>query len=101
MCRISKMTWRSSSGCFSVWPGREPVDRRSQLPERVSAAILNWNGGDLVTRCLTTLLRQSHPIEDRIVVDNASTDGSLEALQSADPNLRVIRNQTNLGFAAA
>ena len=54
-----------------------------------------------MTRCLTTLLRQSHPIEDRIVVDNASTDGSLEALQSADPNLRVIRNKTNLGFAAA
>lgn len=52
-------------------------------------------------KCLSSLLRQSYPIEDRIVVDNGSSDGSLEALQSADPSLRVIRNQKNLGFAAA
>jgi GT2 family glycosyltransferase len=71
------------------------------LAEAVSAAILNWNGGDMVVECLRSLLRQTHPIEDRIVIDNASTDGSLERLKAEDPGLTVISNSRNLGFAAA
>jgi GT2 family glycosyltransferase len=71
------------------------------LAEAVSAAILNWNGGDMVVECLQSLLRQTHPIEDRIVIDNASTDGSLERLKAEDPGLTVISNSRNLGFAAA
>lgn len=71
------------------------------MAEAVSAAILNWNGGDLVVECLRSLLRQTHRIEDRIVVDNASTDGSLERLKAMDPGLTVISNPRNLGFAAA
>jgi GT2 family glycosyltransferase len=71
------------------------------LPEAVSAAILNWNGGDLVVECLRSLRRQTHPIEDRIVVDNGSTDGSLERLKAEDPDLTVISNSRNLGFAVA
>jgi GT2 family glycosyltransferase len=71
------------------------------LAEAVSAAILNWNGGDLVVECLRSLLRQTHPIQDRIVVDNASIDGSLERLKAEDPGLTVISNSHNLGFAAA
>jgi len=67
----------------------------------VSAAILNWNGGDLVVECLRSLLRQSHPVEDRIVVDNGSADGSLERLKAEDPGLTVVGNSRNLGFAAA
>ena len=71
------------------------------MAEAVSAAILNWNGGDLVVECLRSLLRQTHPIGDRIVVDNASTDDSLERLKALDPGLTVISNPRNLGFAAA
>lgn len=71
------------------------------MAETVSAAILNWNGGDLVVECLRSLLRQTHPIEDRIVVDNASTDGSLERLKAEDPGLTIVSNSRNLGFAAA
>jgi GT2 family glycosyltransferase len=71
------------------------------LAETVSAAILNWNGGDLVVDCLRSLLRQTHPIGDLIVVDNASTDGSLERLRAEVPGLTVVSNPRNLGFAAA
>ncbi len=71
------------------------------MPELVSAVILNWNGGDIVRRCLRNLLRQAHREVQRIVVDNGSTDGSLERLQADDPRLMVIRNLTNRGFAAA
>jgi GT2 family glycosyltransferase len=67
----------------------------------VSAAILNWNGGALVVECLQSLLRQAHPIDDMIVVDNASTDGSLERLKAEAPGLTVISNSRNIGFAAA
>lgn len=75
--------------------------QRRTLAEAVSAAILNWNGGDMVVECLRSLLRQTHPIEDRIVVDNGSTDGSLERLKAEDPGLTVISNSRNRGFAAA
>jgi GT2 family glycosyltransferase len=71
------------------------------LPEAVTAAILNWNGGDLVVECLRSLLRQTHPIEDLIVVDNASTDGSVQRLKAEAPQLKVISNLRNLGFAVA
>ena len=71
------------------------------MAEAASAAILNWNGGNLVVECLRSLLRQTHPIEDLIVVDNASTDGSLERLKAEQPGLTVISNERNLGFAAA
>ncbi len=74
-------------------PIREQID--------VSAAILNWNGGDLVVRCLRSLLRQTHLPGQRLVVDNGSSDGSLERLRAEDPDLEVIANPRNLGFARA
>jgi GT2 family glycosyltransferase len=71
------------------------------LAEAVSAAILNWNGGDLVVECLRSLLHQTYPIAELIVVDNASTDDSLERLRVEAPGIKVIGNSQNLGFAAA
>jgi GT2 family glycosyltransferase len=69
------------------------------MPDRVSAAILNWNGGELVMNCLRSLLRQSRPPDEIIVVDNSSSDGSLERLQAEHPGMKVVRNERNLGFA--
>jgi GT2 family glycosyltransferase len=76
----------------------------SDVPEAglpVSVAILNWNGGDLVLSCLRSILRQTYPIAARIVVDNASTDSSLDRLRMEDPGLEVIANPRNVGFARA
>ncbi len=70
-------------------------------PDGVSAAILNWNGGDLVLKCLDSLLRQSRAPDEVIVVDNASSDGSLQRLQAVHPALKVVVNERNLGFACA
>ena len=75
-----------------------PMNGRNAL---VSAVILNWNGGDLVLRCQATLGRQTYPDLEAIVVDNGSTDGSLERLRESKPTPRVVQNQTNLGFAVA
>jgi GT2 family glycosyltransferase len=51
--------------------------------------------------CVRGVERQEYPNLDIIVVDNASTDNSLEIASSLLPDGKIIRNQTNLGYAAA
>lgn len=64
----------------------------------ISTIIVNYNAGAFLRNCVDSLL--GSPIEiEIIIVDNASTDNSLELL-SASPNVHVIKNSTNLGFAA-
>lgn len=65
----------------------------------ISAIIVNYNAGQLLRACVDSLLVCPQPIEI-IVVDNASHDGSLDGLP-VSPQLRVIRNPANVGFAAA
>jgi GT2 family glycosyltransferase len=80
-------------------PEEQPAPARGKA--EVTAAILNWNGGDLVVRCLRSLLHQTEVPAQRVVIDNASSDGSLGRLQAEDPTLEVVANPTNLGFARA
>ncbi len=65
----------------------------------ISAIIVNYNAGLFIADCVDSLLKSRLDIEI-IVVDNASTDGGLDALQGI-PNVRLISNTANLGFAAA
>ncbi len=65
----------------------------------ISAVIVNYNAGTLLRGCVDSLLACPLDVEI-IVVDNASHDGSLEAIAEL-PRIRIIRNPTNLGFAAA
>ncbi|MEJ2533714.1 MAG: glycosyltransferase family 2 protein [Halioglobus sp.] len=62
--------------------------------------IVNFNGGDLLARCIAHLENQSRPADRILVVDNHSTDNSLDAL-SMRPAVEVVRLEENLGFAAA
>ncbi|HEX5125117.1 MAG TPA: glycosyltransferase family 2 protein [Rhodocyclaceae bacterium] len=69
--------------------------------ETVSAIIVNYNAGALLTNCVHTILNQ---VDELFVIDNASSDASLELLATnfpAEPKLVVIRNNVNLGFASA
>jgi len=65
----------------------------------VSAIIVNYNAGQLLGGSVDSLLACPLAVEV-IVVDNASHDGSLDSLPDS-PHIRVIRNATNVGFAAA
>jgi GT2 family glycosyltransferase len=67
----------------------------------VTAAIIGWNGGSDIEACLQSLLSQTVTATQTIVVDNGSTDGSVERLKALDPGVEVIANSTNLGFARA
>jgi GT2 family glycosyltransferase len=69
--------------------------------ELISVLIVNWNTRELVLECLSALPRDmpNMPCEV-IVVDNGSLDGSAEALKG-HPSITLIRNNRNLGYAAA
>ena len=67
----------------------------------VAIIILTWNGLELTKRCLKSLnLKKLDPQVEVIVVDNASTDGTLKYLESI-PRITLIKNNENLGYGKA
>ncbi len=69
---------------------------------KVSAIVVNLDGGTMLDECLESLFAQTWPGLEVIVVDNASIDGSAErACQRWGERLQLIRNQRNVGFAEA
>jgi len=66
---------------------------------KVAVVILNWNGRKFLEKFLPSVLANSADVADIIIADNASTDSSIEFLQDNYPQLRIITNRTNGGFA--
>ena len=66
---------------------------------KVTVVIPNWNGMDHIRECLESLLQVDYPNYDVIVVDNNSEDGSPAAIAEEFPNVQILRNSDNLGFA--
>ena len=66
-----------------------------------SVIVTNWNGRSDLERCLPTLRAQTYRYFEVIVVDNGSTDGSLELLENEFPEVRAIPLGENRGFATA
>jgi GT2 family glycosyltransferase len=68
----------------------------------LSIIIVNWNTKQLLLDCLASLRKHLRTgTAEIIVVDNGSTDASVEAVQTAFPEVTVIANKKNRGFAAA
>jgi hypothetical protein len=66
----------------------------------ISIIILNWNTRDMLADCLNTISRHAADLTTEIiVVDNASTDGSQEMLREHFPQVHLIANHSNVGFA--
>jgi len=70
-------------------------------PESVSVTIVTYNSGRYIRRCLESVFSQRYPRLEIIVVDNASTDGTLDILEGFEDRCQVVLNDRNLGFAAA
>jgi GT2 family glycosyltransferase len=68
---------------------------------RTAAVIPNWNGRWWLDRCLESLEAQTVAFEEVIVVDNGSSDGSVEHLAARWPDVRVLALGENTGFAVA
>lgn len=69
---------------------------------KLSILVINWNTIDLLNDCLRTTEENLGDLAaEIIVVDNASSDGSPEMVEERFPNVTLIKNQENRGFAAA
>lgn len=68
---------------------------------RVSVIIPNWNGKILLKDCLDSLQKQAFKGFEIIVVDNGSTDGSVEYINDKYPKVKVIKLDKNYGFSKA
>ena len=74
---------------------RNPDDR---LPV-ISFCIVNWNTRDLIDQCLASIERFAGEVRhETIIVDNASSDGSADLVESKYPRVHLIRNDENVGF---
>ncbi|MCX8089448.1 MAG: glycosyltransferase family 2 protein [Verrucomicrobiae bacterium] len=68
----------------------------------ISVIIVSWNARRHLENCLNSLRAHGGPlVQEVIVVDNASTDGSPEMVERLFPEVRLIRAGANLGFARA
>ena len=65
---------------------------------KVSVIVVNYNGISYLEACLRSVLAQSLPDFEVILVDNKSSDGSLEYVRQTFPDLLVVANEKNLGY---
>jgi GT2 family glycosyltransferase len=70
-----------------------------KLPQ-VGVVILNYNGKSLAEECIQSVLSSPYPNKQIVLVDNASTDGSVDYLRNFFPELVVVVNSDNLGVTA-
>ena len=89
-------THEAPAGALNSSPGTEPL---------VSVVVVNYNGGEDVEVSITGLLADEiSPSSEILIVDNASTDGSAEAIEAiarTEGRLRLLRSPTNRGYAGA
>jgi GT2 family glycosyltransferase len=67
----------------------------------VSVTIVTYNSGRFIKRCLESVLSQRYPLKEVIVIDNASTDGTIDILEQFEDRCQIRYNEENAGFAAA
>lgn len=79
-----------------LWP-----DGAAKAIPEVSVIIVNWNTRDLLRGCLASVMAQTAISHEIIVIDNASSDASCAMVQVAFPDVTLIANTVNEGFAAA
>ena len=68
--------------------------------KKLSIVILNFNTKELTKRCLESIGKYAHEVDlETIVIDNASSDGSVDEIKSFYPKVKIIENKENVGFA--
>ncbi len=78
------------------------LPKKSESCPSVSIVIVNFNGREFLRQCLLTLLNTDYPNYDIVVVDNASTDGSVDELKESfgsDSRIKIIKNLRNVGHS--
>lgn len=66
---------------------------------KVAIIILNWNRKEDTIECLESLKNITYSNYEILLIDNGSTDGSVECLKKRYPEIELVENETNLGYA--
>jgi GT2 family glycosyltransferase len=67
--------------------------------QAVAVVILNWNGGEDILQCLSSVFASTHHAIQAVIVDNGSEDGSSNTIRIRFPQVHFIENPENFGFA--
>ena len=67
--------------------------------EKVTIVIINYNGAADTIECLQSLEKINYKNVEIVVIDNGSTDNSVDVLKKHKNNFRLLTSETNLGFA--
>jgi GT2 family glycosyltransferase len=67
----------------------------------VSVTLVTWNSGQFIKRCLESVLAQKYDHKEIIVIDNNSTDGTVDILEQFEDRVHIVYNDENVGFAVA
>jgi GT2 family glycosyltransferase len=89
---MSRVPLPPTSGAIDSAPAKRP---------RVGVVVVDWNSGELVSRCLASLSEQSAAPDAVVVVDNASQNPTSHRVRARHPRVEIIRLPGNRGFAAA
>jgi N-acetylglucosaminyl-diphospho-decaprenol L-rhamnosyltransferase len=80
---------------------RTPSGGGNAAPD-LGIVVVNYNAGALILRSLRSAFESAGDARvEAVVVDNASSDGSTDLVAAEHPDVRLIRNRSNRGFAAA
>lgn len=71
---------------------------KARKSPEIAVIILNWNGKEDTLLCLDSVYKMEYPHLEVIVVDNGSSDNSLEAIRERFKDVVLIENKANLGF---
>ena len=75
------------------------MDANDMVLPKVSVLMSVFNAEDFIQEAVDSVLQQTFSDFEFIIVDDASTDGSLQRLCSYhDPRIRILRNETNMGL---
>ena len=69
--------------------------------KKVSINIVTWNSSVYLPFCLNAIFQQTYRDFNVLIIDNASSDGTLDYLQTNYPKVKILRNTQNLGYARA
>ncbi len=96
---ISNKALKEDGETFQYIVVAGPLPARCSFPQ-VKIIILNWNGKKDTLECLASVMSMDYKNYDVIVVDNGSTDGSVDAIRECYPDVKIIENGKNIGYAA-
>src|SRR6188768_2020632 len=91
-------SWDAQPGSPKVWPLSAPKPAPT-----LSVTVLNYNYGNYLPQCLDSILAQTFEDFELIVVDDCSTDNSLEVIKPylRDPRVRLVSHAKNVGYSGS